>query len=414
MTAQPGWYTDPQNSAHVRWWDGSSWTEHTQPHPNRQAAQGSQTTKTAHMSATQSSEKEHEQSTDAISDSHDAHVDITHRAQNTEPAAAPSAGSAGAATLPTSQKGSSWTTPASAEPAPSQTIDGSDQTKSADNKPAADTDSAPVASTPLDAPAGVTGQSVAAPREPGTGVTAESAPDNATQAWVSRFGQHDNEKAPTTAPVAGQPTSAASFAQQPGQFQAQQTPYGQPVTDQPPGNDSVDGTAAQPYPGLDASSAAGVLASRGKRFGAFLIDYFLLSALSSVLLLTVFKSQYDRYNADLQAFFVGDLTTSELSAAAGGLLGYFLASTALIFAYYVVTQSAWGATLGKKILGIKLVSADGNKLSVGRVILRELVRAITLFIFWPLTLLETAWCLWDSKVQCVHDKAGKTVVIEKK
>lgn len=31
MTVAAGWYTDPQNSTAVRWWDGAQWTEHTQP-----------------------------------------------------------------------------------------------------------------------------------------------------------------------------------------------------------------------------------------------------------------------------------------------------------------------------------------------------------------------------------------------
>ena len=30
----PNWYTDPDNSAQVRWWDGTTWSDRTQPHPN--------------------------------------------------------------------------------------------------------------------------------------------------------------------------------------------------------------------------------------------------------------------------------------------------------------------------------------------------------------------------------------------
>ena len=30
-TAAPGWYPDNSNPAIVRWWDGTRWTEHTQP-----------------------------------------------------------------------------------------------------------------------------------------------------------------------------------------------------------------------------------------------------------------------------------------------------------------------------------------------------------------------------------------------
>lgn len=29
----PGWYTDAENAALIRWWDGEGWTDHTQPNP---------------------------------------------------------------------------------------------------------------------------------------------------------------------------------------------------------------------------------------------------------------------------------------------------------------------------------------------------------------------------------------------
>jgi hypothetical protein len=30
---RPGWYSDPADATHVRWWDGNSWTGHVQPRP---------------------------------------------------------------------------------------------------------------------------------------------------------------------------------------------------------------------------------------------------------------------------------------------------------------------------------------------------------------------------------------------
>lgn len=30
-TTPPGWYPDPNNAALQRWWDGTTWTEHTAP-----------------------------------------------------------------------------------------------------------------------------------------------------------------------------------------------------------------------------------------------------------------------------------------------------------------------------------------------------------------------------------------------
>ena len=32
----PGWYPDPSGAPQQRWWDGTQWTQHTQPAPARQ------------------------------------------------------------------------------------------------------------------------------------------------------------------------------------------------------------------------------------------------------------------------------------------------------------------------------------------------------------------------------------------
>ncbi len=34
VTPAAGWYVDPTDSAILRWWDGSTWTEHTRPGPS--------------------------------------------------------------------------------------------------------------------------------------------------------------------------------------------------------------------------------------------------------------------------------------------------------------------------------------------------------------------------------------------
>jgi Protein of unknown function (DUF2510) len=36
-TAPPGWYTDPGDGTHLRWWDGSNWTDYRNPVPNGSA-----------------------------------------------------------------------------------------------------------------------------------------------------------------------------------------------------------------------------------------------------------------------------------------------------------------------------------------------------------------------------------------
>lgn len=78
--------------------------------------------------------------------------------------------------------------------------------------------------------------------------------------------------------------------------------------------------------------------------------------------------------------------------------------------YYVVMTYYYGATLGKKALGIKVVDASGgNKLSFGQVILRELVGK---FVSAIVILLGFIWILFDAKKQGWHDKIANTVVIK--
>lgn len=70
-----------------------------------------------------------------------------------------------------------------------------------------------------------------------------------------------------------------------------------------------------------------------------------------------------------------------------------------------------GQTLGKKLLGIKVISADGNKLTFGQVVLRELVGKIASGIIFDIGYI---WAGFDPQKQAWHDKIAKTFVIKAK
>jgi len=156
-----------------------------------------------------------------------------------------------------------------------------------------------------------------------------------------------------------------------------QPPTGQPqVTYAPPERISrgpwVDArTEAMP-------SAVPVMAGFGRRVGAYLID-----------LAIVFLA------ALLETSFLGTETT-------GTVIGMLL-----VVGYYVGFWAQGDQTIGKMLLGIKVVRTDGSPVSLGRALVRYIGYQID-GLFLGLGFL---WAAWDSKKQGWHDKIAGTYVV---
>lgn len=123
----------------------------------------------------------------------------------------------------------------------------------------------------------------------------------------------------------------------------------------------------------------------GVRFVAAIIDGIIVGLVSFVL-------------GAVLGIFMGE---------AGAFLNIILNIAITIF-YWVFYQASQGQTIGKKVMGIKVVDLAGNKPTAMTFFLREiigkLVSAIILFIGYLMI-------LWDAKKQGLHDKIAGTVVI---
>ena len=79
------------------------------------------------------------------------------------------------------------------------------------------------------------------------------------------------------------------------------------------------------------------------------------------------------------------------------------------FGYYILLTAAFGATLGKMALGMRVVDESGQRAGFLRVLVREtigkIVSAIVLFLGY-------IWILFDDKRQGWHDKIGGTFVVK--
>lgn len=97
------------------------------------------------------------------------------------------------------------------------------------------------------------------------------------------------------------------------------------------------------------------------------------------------------------------------------LAEYTLLSVVVAGVYTVLLLRLWGATLGKRMLGLRVRSWDRDGRltwgqAMGRWLTGEGLAAVPLFsAFWPV--LNYLWPLWDRRRQAVHDKLPGTVVV---
>ncbi len=118
----------------------------------------------------------------------------------------------------------------------------------------------------------------------------------------------------------------------------------------------------------------------------------------------------------IQAAMAGSTTNLDVSNRAVNLnYAITFISLALWFAYEVPAHANDGQTLGKRLLRLKVVRVDGNRLTFGGAFRRWALMSLP-NLFWPcgvpLQVADALWCTWDRPLsQCVHDKSARTVVV---
>ena len=101
---------------------------------------------------------------------------------------------------------------------------------------------------------------------------------------------------------------------------------------------------------------------------------------------------------------MGGATSTGFNLGGAPALVFFL----IAFAYFVVMEKTQGATLGKKLMGLKVVREDGAPLDWGTSVIRNILRLIDGFFFY----LVGAIVVWVSKKkQRLGDMAAKTLVV---
>jgi uncharacterized RDD family membrane protein YckC len=101
---------------------------------------------------------------------------------------------------------------------------------------------------------------------------------------------------------------------------------------------------------------------------------------------------------------IGAIVGLVLGNEIGGLVAFIIGVT---YQWFFLTQQN-GQTPGKKLMGIRVVKADGGALGP----IDPILRYIGYFINSFLLMIGWLWALIDSKRQGFHDKLAGTVVVK--
>ncbi|ADB30062.1 RDD domain containing protein [Kribbella flavida DSM 17836] len=97
------------------------------------------------------------------------------------------------------------------------------------------------------------------------------------------------------------------------------------------------------------------------------------------------------------------------SGGTAALVVAYLAAFAVQIWNRVIRQGRTGQSLGKKVVGLKVVSPEtGELIGMGRTLGRE----VCAVIFNNFCFLNVLWPLWDDKSQTWHDKVAGDIVIK--
>ena len=125
------------------------------------------------------------------------------------------------------------------------------------------------------------------------------------------------------------------------------------------------------------------------RLWAYLIDLLVISSITSILIYPVFR------------IFGWDLQGTTWYAPIGFLTGF------IFYAYFVLMTKFFNQTVGKMILGLRVISLKEENISFPTILFREWIGRFFSASIWPLY-----WIIgFTPKKQGIHDFIADTMVI---
>jgi len=171
---------------------------------------------------------------------------------------------------------------------------------------------------------------------------------------------------------------------------------------------SYPGYQPQPPPPGYGAPAGAAYASVGKRILAHIIDGFIagLGGIPGIILMII-GIALAASTADSRGQISGDAGAGAIGIIVLAYAVIFLGMVALwLYNCYLLGRD--GATIGKRLMKIKVLDGQGLPLGFGKALLREIVKyalgsACFILLLWP---------LWDEQKQGLQDKMFGTHVFE--
>jgi uncharacterized RDD family membrane protein YckC len=141
---------------------------------------------------------------------------------------------------------------------------------------------------------------------------------------------------------------------------------------------------------IDNSESSKIILAKWKdRFFAWLVDFVIISLISS----SIFFLSFLYLNYNFENFITND--------------GMYIPTSVMFFSYWIILEYKTGQTIGKKMFNLKITNNVGEKPSLLGVILSSFGKSFIL----PIDIIF-GWILTNEKRQRIFNKLGNTLIIK--
>lgn len=146
------------------------------------------------------------------------------------------------------------------------------------------------------------------------------------------------------------------------------------------------------------------------RYVAFLLDVLVVAA-ASFLFITVLRVTLDFFGiSELTASAAAARETARQTVVLNAALRWLLTIAGGFLTFGVYSIAAWllvGKTVGKALMGLRVLGQDGRRLTFWQ----ALIRALSYYVSGLALFIGFLWVLVDDRRQAWHDKLARTIVV---